>query len=128
MTYGSVFMTHKVNRKALWYSERWLSTLRLKITENRFYHWRLRNPGVHIGLSPEGLKLLGENIDALEWYIKVHPENIRAVRILKRLRDLIHDTSPTPPSNARKHSRAFFLHGALYRRNDKKTSLLFTVG
>ena len=38
-----------------------------------FTDWRLRNPGVYIGLSPEGRKLLARNLKTYEDFLETHP-------------------------------------------------------
>lgn len=38
-----------------------------------FCDWRMENPGVYIGLSPEGRMLLARNIEGYDWFLKTHP-------------------------------------------------------
>jgi hypothetical protein len=38
-----------------------------------FTDWRLRNPGVYIGLSEEGRKILGVYLDAYDEFLRTHP-------------------------------------------------------
>lgn len=37
-----------------------------------FTDWRLRNQGVHIGLSEEGRILLGRYLEAYDWFLRTH--------------------------------------------------------
>ena len=41
-------------------------------TGNAFVEWRLRNQGVHIGLSEEGRMLLGRWLEAYDWFLRTH--------------------------------------------------------
>ena len=37
-----------------------------------FTDWRLRNQGVHIGLSEKGRLLLGRYLEAYDWFLRTH--------------------------------------------------------
>ena len=39
---------------------------------NAFIDWRLRNQGVYIGLSKEGRMLLGQWLEAYDWFLRTH--------------------------------------------------------
>lgn len=41
-------------------------------TGKDFTDWRIRNPGVYIGLSEEGRRLLARNLEAYEWFLRTH--------------------------------------------------------
>jgi hypothetical protein len=71
---------------------RWLET------GTAFFEWRERNPGVYIGLSEEGRKLLRQHIEASERYYKLHSW-IDGSENLEYLNSLFFDLPPKYPDS-----------------------------
>jgi hypothetical protein len=64
-----------------------------------FTDWRLRNPGVYIGLSEEGRKFLGVYLDAYDKFLKTHPY-IDGLKHREWLVSLFYEFPPKTPDDA----------------------------
>lgn len=63
-----------------------------------FMDWRLRNPGVYIGLSPVGQQLLARRLEAYDRFLKVHKFRDDSFREHREwLVSLFHDLPPKHP-------------------------------
>ena len=81
-----------------------------------FFNWRLRNPGVYIGLSEEGRRLLGRLIDSWDRFLKAH-KFIKDDGYSDFLESLYFDLPPKPPKRA--------IPGGMRGVLNKDTSLIF---
>jgi hypothetical protein len=78
---------------------------RLKTTENWcdaseiFTDWRLRNPGVYLGLSEEGRKLLSKNLETYDEFLRTHPY-INGTKHREWLVSLFYEFPPKSPDDA----------------------------
>lgn len=63
----------------------------------RFFEWFHRNPGVYIGLSPEGRCLVCEWLLAIDWCSQTHSYMDLSEKRAMVL-DLLNDLPPKPPS------------------------------
>ncbi|MDP2647708.1 MAG: hypothetical protein Q8P35_00470 [Candidatus Yanofskybacteria bacterium] len=61
-----------------------------------FTTWRLRNPGVYIGLSDEGRRLLTANLKAYDWFLRTHPF-VDGTSHREWLASLFYDLPPKTP-------------------------------
>jgi len=78
-----------------------LRSLALKQDDESFmqlYNWRIANPGVYIGLSPEGRKLVLKHIETFEVYLKAHDTKDTYDHLVS-LESLLHDF-PKPPGKS----------------------------
>jgi len=67
------------------------STMEVNRTHNLLVLWRERNPGVYIGLSPEGSRIVLDHLFAYDEYMRIHSwllENGKRCEILELLSDL----------------------------------------
>ncbi len=83
-----------------------------------FYQWRVRNPGVYVGLSPEGSSLVLRCLEAHDAYMKNRPHLDDVVR-REFLLSLLDDFPPKEPDAVPFKKRAtstaalFFLYTRL---------------
>lgn len=87
--------------------------------------WRSRNPGVYIGLSPEGQQLVFETIEAFDTYQMEYPFKANA-DYRDYLLSLLNEFPPKTPQCYRPHFRGLFFslsHGTLITDYPKESHM-----
>ena len=78
-----------------------------------FVEWRLRNQGVYIGLSEEGRKFLGCNLEAYDWFLRTHPY-VDGTKHRAHLVSLFYELPPKAPDDLPNNEKAPLTCGVLF--------------
>ncbi len=73
----------------------------------RLLNWWMANPGVPIGLSHEGKRLVLESIRAYDRFTETHPYLVKDTEFRRTLVELLTDFGPPPPPPPAKSKRPF---------------------